>query len=95
MLIGTVAGRSGTFALGMILSKRLTIKGTVLRARGVEEKILVTRAFEDEVVPLLERNVVRPVIDSVFPFASALYAFHALAHGEYFGKIALDIGSAG
>ncbi|MGH2901151.1 MAG: NAD(P)H-quinone oxidoreductase, partial [Solirubrobacteraceae bacterium] len=42
MLIGTVAGRSATIPVGMVLGKRLTLRGTVLRARPVEEKRVVT-----------------------------------------------------
>ena len=37
MLIGTIAGRTGTIPVGMILGKRLTLRGTVLRARAMEE----------------------------------------------------------
>jgi NADPH2:quinone reductase len=91
MLIGTVAGRSGTFALGMILSKRLTIKGTMLRGRSVEEKVVVTRAFEEQVVPLLERGVVRPVIDRVFELDEIAKAHERLASNETFGKVVLRL----
>src|SRR6185437_2752036 len=38
MLVGTVAGRSATIPVGVVLRKRLTLRGTVLRARSLDEK---------------------------------------------------------
>jgi NADPH:quinone reductase-like Zn-dependent oxidoreductase len=38
MLVGTVSGSRAEFDFGKAMSKRLTIKGTVLRARSAEEK---------------------------------------------------------
>src|SRR5688572_9689420 len=67
MLVGTVAGVRAELNLGQVLSRRLELRGTVLRARPLEEKIAVTQAFAQEVVPLLSSNSVRPTIDSEFP----------------------------
>jgi putative PIG3 family NAD(P)H quinone oxidoreductase len=91
MLIGTVAGRSATVSLGVVLSKRITIRGTVLRARSVEEKIAATRAFSDEVLPLLERGTVRPVIDSVFDLEQIRDAHERLEGNQTFGKVVLRV----
>ena len=46
--------------VGMILGKRLTLRGTVLRARTIEEKRAVTAAFARDVVPLLGAGALRP-----------------------------------
>src|SRR5690242_3357496 len=56
VLVGTMGGRESSIPLGTVLGKRLTIVGTVLRARPLEEKILATRAFAAQVVPLLDRG---------------------------------------
>src|SRR5262249_1813654 len=69
MCIGTVAGRSATVPVGMILGKRLTLRGTVMRARGLEEKRAVTAAFAREVVPLFESGALRPTVDTVLDLA--------------------------
>ena len=66
MLIGTVAGRTATIPVGMLLGKRLMLRGTVLRARSVEEKRAATAAFARDVLPLLESGAVKPTIDRVF-----------------------------
>lgn len=87
MLIGLVAGRQGPVDFGAILRKRLTIRGTVLRARPLEERILVTRAFSAHVVPLLASGAVRPVIDSVFPLQEIAAAHERLESNRTFGKV--------
>ena len=51
-----------------MLQKRLSLVGTTLCARPVEEKIGVTRFFASQVLPWLEKGLVRPVVDAVFPF---------------------------
>ena len=85
-----MAGRDAALPLGMILGKRLTIRGTVLRARPLEEKIAVTRAFAAQVVPLLARGVVRPVVDRVFPLDQIAAAHRHLESNATFGKVVLE-----
>ena len=91
MLIGTMGGRDAPLPLGMILGKRLTIRGTVLRARPLEEKVAATRAFVAQVNPLFERGVLRPVVDRVFPLAALAEAHSYLESNVSFGKIVIDL----
>jgi putative PIG3 family NAD(P)H quinone oxidoreductase len=90
MLVGLTGGRSARFDLGIALHKRITIKGTVLRARPTEEKAEAMRGFENNVVPLLATGAVRPNLDTVFPAADAVEAYQYLASNESFGKVVLD-----
>jgi putative PIG3 family NAD(P)H quinone oxidoreductase len=91
MLVGTVAGGTSELDLGLVLRKRLTIIGTVLRARPIEERIAATRAFAREVVPLLERGLVHPVVDSTFPLERVRDAHRRLESNETFGKVVLTM----
>lgn len=91
ILIGTIAGREATVSLGRILSSRLTIRGTMLRNRPLEEKIVATRAFEAEVVPLFERGVLRPVVDREYPLTEVREAHARLEANETVGKIVLRV----
>jgi NADPH2:quinone reductase len=92
MLIGTVAGRNATIPIGMTLGKRLTMRGTVLRARSIEEKREVTTAFARDVVPLFDSGAIRPTVDSVYALADISAAHERLASNETFGKVVLDVG---
>jgi NADPH2:quinone reductase len=89
MLIGTMAGSKTELDLGLMLSKRVRITGTVLRARPLEEKIAITRAFAKEIVPLFESGVLKPVIDSEFPLGDIRSAHQRMESNESFGKIIL------
>jgi putative PIG3 family NAD(P)H quinone oxidoreductase len=91
ILIGTMGGRDVSLPLGVILGKRLTIRGTVLRARPLEEKIAATRAFAAQVVPLLARGAVQPVVDRVFPLDQIAAAHRHLESNATFGKVVLEI----
>jgi NADPH2:quinone reductase len=87
MLVGTVAGGSFEVDSRHVMGKRLEIRGTVLRARSPEEKIQVTQAFSEEVVPLLASGVLRPTIDSKFTLAEIAKAHARLESNETFGKV--------
>jgi len=91
MIIGTVAGRTATISVGMVLGKRLTLRGTVLRSRPVEEKREVTAAFTRDIVPLLASGALRPTIDSTFDLADIAHAHERLASNTTFGKVVLAV----
>ncbi len=89
IVVGLTGGRSATLDLGAVLSKRLTIVGTVLRARTLEEKIAVTAHFAAEVLPLLEGGIVRPLVERSYPLADAAEAHRRLESDAVFGKLVL------
>jgi len=91
--IGTIAGANAQFPVGLVLQKRLTIRGTVLRARPLEEKIEATRRFAADVVPQLARGALRAVIDRVFPLSSIAEAHAHLESNATFGKVVIDVAS--
>ena len=91
VLVGTVAGGKYELEARYMLSKRLKVLGTVLRARRLEEKIEVTQRFAAEVVPLLASGALHPNIDSVFPLAEIGKAHERLESNETFGKVVVMI----
>ena len=91
MIIGTMAGREATIPLGRVLSSRITIRGTMLRNRAIEEKIAATRAFEGQVVPLFSRGMLRAVVDSELPLADIRAAHTRMESNETIGKIVLRV----
>jgi putative PIG3 family NAD(P)H quinone oxidoreductase len=91
VVVGLLGGREATLDLGMLLNKRLTVVGTTLRARPIEQKIAATRLFAAQVVPWLERGLVHPVVDGVFPFAAVREGHARLESNQAFGKVILRI----
>lgn len=91
VLVGQLAGSKAEVDLRALMAKRLTIVGTTLRARPLEEKIAATRAFADTVVPWLERGLVRPVVDSTFPLDRIADALARMESGAGFGKIVVTL----
>ena len=91
MIIGSLAGATGDFPLGIVLRKRLQLRGTVLRSRSLAEKIDATARFEREVVPLLATGKVRPVIDSVFPLERIADAHRRMESNESVGKVVIEV----
>lgn len=90
-VIALLGGRDGTFDMSRLLRQRLTITGSVLRARSVAEKGAVARALEAKVWPLIAAGTVKPVIDSEFPLAQAAQAHARMETSAHIGKIVLTV----
>lgn len=95
VLVGLLAGTQANLPLRDVLGKRLTIVGTVLRSRPIEEKIAVARAFEDRIVPLFEAHGtapprLHPVVDTVLPLDEIASAHTLVEQNATFGKVVLS-----
>jgi putative PIG3 family NAD(P)H quinone oxidoreductase len=91
VLVGLLAGARTEIDLSGILRKRIRVLGTVLRARPLEEKIAAMRSFEAHVVPLFQRGLLEPVIDTVMDLDAAAAAHERMASNVGFGKIILRV----
>jgi NADPH2:quinone reductase len=87
IVVGTTAGPKGEIDLRMLMGKRATMVGTVMRARPIEQKIALARAFTDRVVPALAAGTVRPVIDGLYPPERSGDAHRRLEQNDSFGKL--------
>lgn len=91
ILVGTTSGLKAMLDFSVIMRKRLSINGTVLRARADEEKARAIRLFTNNVVPLLADGTVRPVIDRTYTLEEIREAHSRLESNESFGKVVLLI----
>jgi len=91
ILVGTTSGSTATINFGLVMSKRLTLRGTVLRGRSNEEKATATRFFANHVVPLLASAAVKPVVDKVYPVEEIREAHLLMEKNQNFGKIVLSL----
>ena len=91
VIVGIIAGGHAELDMATLMSKRLTLRGTVLRSRPAHEKAAATHAFAGQVVPLLAAGTVAPVVEEVIPLAEAERAYDLLAADTTFGKVILDL----
>ena len=84
-------GASVTVDLWRIMSRRLTITGSTLRARTVAEKGAIAGALRAEVWPLIEQGKVKPFVQRTFPLAEAAAAHALMESSQHVGKIVLVI----
>jgi NADPH:quinone reductase-like Zn-dependent oxidoreductase len=89
VVVGLMGGTGASTNLGVLLQKRLQVRGTTLRARPMEEKATATRAFEKSVLPHIASGRVKVVIDRVYALRDAAEAHAYMATNANFGKIVL------
>ena len=90
-LVGLMSGATVHANLGMLLQKRLQVRGTVLRARPLEEKANATQAFAKSVLPHLASGRITVPVDRVFPLEKAPQALEYMSGNANFGKIVLAV----
>jgi NADPH:quinone reductase-like Zn-dependent oxidoreductase len=91
IVVGLLAGRESAIDLGALLARRLSVRGTVMRSRPLEERIVVTQDFEREVVPWLADGSVAMRIDARFPLERIGEAHALLETNAVIGKVALTL----
>lgn len=72
-----------------LMLKRLTLTGSTLRPRSLEEKTTIADALRAKVWPLLDAGRIAPVMDSTFPLREAAAAHARMEEGAHIGKIVL------
>jgi len=89
--IAFLKGPRAEIDLMTVMHRRLTLTGSTLRPRSIEEKGQIARAVRENVWPLIEKGDVRPVLHATFPLAAAAEAHRALEAGRHVGKIVLIV----
>lgn len=87
--IGVMGGSTAQISLRTMLTKRLTITASTLRARTPAEKGAIAAALEREVWPLLAARRIAPVVHAAVPLDRAADAHRLLESGEVIGKVVL------
>jgi putative PIG3 family NAD(P)H quinone oxidoreductase len=90
IVVGVPAGAEAAIDLRALMGRRASIRGTVLRARPLAEKVALARAFAQHVLPGFDSGELVPVIDRVFPATEAAAAHAYMESNANFGKILLE-----
>ena len=88
--IGLMEAETASIDLRLVIGRRLTLTGSTLRPRSVEEKGQIAAALAREVWPLLEAGRIKPIIYKAFPLAEAAAAHRLMESSEHIGKIVLQ-----
>jgi NADPH2:quinone reductase len=89
--IAFLGGAKVTLNMSPVMTKRLTLTGSTLRARPVAEKAVLAAALLKHVWPRLSEGRVRPLIHQTFPLAEAKDAHALMETSQHIGKIALIV----
>lgn len=89
--IGLMGGERAEIDLRRVLGRRLSITGSLLRPRSVDEKGAIALALAREVWPLIEAGTVTPIVHATFPLADAAAAHRLMESSEHIGKIVLTV----
>jgi NADPH:quinone reductase len=95
IMLGFLAGSNTEADLGPILRKRLEVIGTVMRTRGLDERIPLVREFAATMLPLFDPKIdrgapLRPVLERTYPMAQLADAHRVMEGNATFGKIVVE-----
>lgn len=91
VLVGLMAGVRADVDLGAVLRRRLRLYGTVLRARPLEEKLVLGQVLARNLSPLVAQGELSSIVDRVLPLERAAEAHELLESNATFGKVVLKV----
>ncbi|HIC57627.1 MAG TPA: NAD(P)H-quinone oxidoreductase, partial [Acidobacteria bacterium] len=89
VLIALMEGAEGKLDLAKLMSRRLTLTGSTLRSRSVEQKASIIQALSEVVWPRLSKGDLYPVIHARYPLSDAAEAHRVMESSTHIGKLLL------
>jgi putative PIG3 family NAD(P)H quinone oxidoreductase len=90
IVIGLLGGAKGELPLGLLVAKRASLRGSVLRSRTLGEKLALAAAFRTATLGLFEQGLLRPVVEDVLPMADVQKAHTRMEADDVIGKLVLS-----
>lgn len=91
VVIGLMGGAKAELPMGLLLSRRLHVIGSTLRARSALEKAGLVSSLMVRFRDQLASGEIRPIVDRVLPLEQAAEAHRVMKASEHFGKILLRV----
>lgn len=88
--IGMQGGSQGELDFALLMKKKASVTGTLLRDRSTAEKTEIMAETKRVVWPLLEAGTIRLATDRVFPLSEVVEAHRYFESKQHIGKILLD-----
>ena len=89
--IASLGGAQSQFNILEVMSKRITISGSMLAPRDNVFKAALAQEVEKYVWPLIESGQYKPILYKTFPLEDAAAAHRLMESSEHIGKIVLSI----
>ena len=89
VVIGLMGGAKAEVSLATLMSRRLVLTGSTLRARAVAEKGAIAAAVKDNVWPWVADGSFRPVVYARFPLDDVGEAHRMMEESSHIGKLLL------
>lgn len=94
LLIAFIEGsKIANFDAMYVMIRRLTISGSTMRARSVEQKADIAAGLRAHVWPLFESGRLRTRVHQVFPLRDVIAAHELMESSRHIGKIMLAVRS--
>lgn len=89
--IGVTSGIKAELNLALMMVKRQSIIGSVLRSRPVPEKAEIVAEFTRRALPKFADRTIVPIVEKVFTLDQVADAHRMMEEDRHFGKIVLRI----
>jgi putative PIG3 family NAD(P)H quinone oxidoreductase len=88
--IASMSGAKAELDIAVLMRKRLSIVGSVLRSRDLDEKARLVSEFTNSFFPLFETGELQPVVHTIMSFGEVENAHEMMRRSEHIGKILLE-----
>ncbi|MDF0604904.1 NAD(P)H-quinone oxidoreductase [Neisseriaceae bacterium TC5R-5] len=89
--IGLMGGARAELNLGMLLMKRIALIGSTLRSQSLAVKARLAQALREHILPALQQERVKIVVDSSYPLAQVQDAHCYIEANHNLGKVVLTL----
>jgi NADPH2:quinone reductase len=90
VMINAMKGKTSEIDLILIMHKRITITGSMLRPRDPAFKAAIAKNLENKIWPLLASGDIKPVVQSVYRMEEVAQAHLLMESSDHIGKIVLN-----
>jgi NADPH:quinone reductase-like Zn-dependent oxidoreductase len=92
VIIGVTSGIKAELNLALMMVKRQSIIGSVLRSRPVSEKGEIVAEFTRRALPKFADRTIVPIVEKVFALDQVAEAHRMMEEDRHFGKIVMRVG---
>lgn len=75
--------------ISKFITRNISIFGSVLRPRSLLEKSKIAKGIKDNIIPLIEKKYIKPLISHRLPLSQAQLAHDLMRKHEHIGKVIL------